>query len=262
MTMCWWSCDIRPTGSSRQCTVFGSADVLGLKSCVMSLCVVAIVPSSWLITRTYVTLFWRAMAVVFFFQPASATVERFFAHRHSIVGSSCCSGPNIALKSALLKGEGKPRKQQTPNTKICINCIYRWHLHCHKMCTFSLVQILKCSVMSPFSPARCLRVQWTWTCAQMSLTPSPRQARRTPCASSHQSRNISSEEKIKKSSMGESGFRHASFHWMHPNILNQINLSILRWCEQLIVYPRTNKQNQKKKRKVEPTTSQVVFLIK
>lgn len=32
MTMCWFSCDIRPTGSSRQCTVFGSADVLGLKS--------------------------------------------------------------------------------------------------------------------------------------------------------------------------------------------------------------------------------------
>ncbi|XP_042198404.1 myosin phosphatase Rho-interacting protein isoform X4 [Callorhinchus milii] len=28
------------------------------------------------------------------------------------------------------------------------------------------------------------------------------------------------------------------------------------WCEQLIVYPRTNKQNQKKKRKVEPTTAQ------
>uniref|UniRef100_A0A8B9R8A9 Myosin phosphatase Rho interacting protein n=1 Tax=Astyanax mexicanus TaxID=7994 RepID=A0A8B9R8A9_ASTMX len=28
------------------------------------------------------------------------------------------------------------------------------------------------------------------------------------------------------------------------------------WSEQLVVYPRTNKQNQKKKRKVEPTTSQ------
>ncbi|MGH0125278.1 UNVERIFIED_CONTAM: hypothetical protein FKN15_022334 [Acipenser sinensis] len=28
------------------------------------------------------------------------------------------------------------------------------------------------------------------------------------------------------------------------------------WLEQLVVYPRTNKQNQKKKRKVEPTTSQ------
>ncbi|XP_040924383.1 myosin phosphatase Rho-interacting protein isoform X4 [Betta splendens] len=28
------------------------------------------------------------------------------------------------------------------------------------------------------------------------------------------------------------------------------------WSDQLIVYPRTNKQNQKKKRKVEPTTSQ------
>uniref|UniRef100_A0A8C1VTB2 Myosin phosphatase Rho interacting protein n=1 Tax=Cyprinus carpio TaxID=7962 RepID=A0A8C1VTB2_CYPCA len=29
------------------------------------------------------------------------------------------------------------------------------------------------------------------------------------------------------------------------------------WSEQLVVYPRTNKQNQKKKRKVEPATSQV-----
>ncbi|MGH0149864.1 UNVERIFIED_CONTAM: hypothetical protein FKN15_047848, partial [Acipenser sinensis] len=28
------------------------------------------------------------------------------------------------------------------------------------------------------------------------------------------------------------------------------------WLEQLVVYPKTNKQNQKKKRKVEPTTSQ------
>ncbi|XP_074475932.1 myosin phosphatase Rho-interacting protein isoform X4 [Sebastes fasciatus] len=28
------------------------------------------------------------------------------------------------------------------------------------------------------------------------------------------------------------------------------------WSEQLVIYPRTNKQNQKKKRKVEPTTSQ------
>lgn len=34
-------------------------------------------------------------------------------------------------------------------------------------------------------------------------------------------------------------------------------LSVSRWSEQLVVYPRTNKQNQKKKRKVEPTTSQV-----
>lgn len=33
-----------------------------------------------------------------------------------------------------------------------------------------------------------------------------------------------------------------------------------RWTEQLVVYPRTNKQNQKKKRKVEPTTSQVGLL--
>lgn len=38
--------------------------------------------------------------------------------------------------------------------------------------------------------------------------------------------------------------------------------SISRWSEQLVVYPRTNKQNQKKKRKVEPTTSQVVLLIR
>uniref|UniRef100_A0A8C7H7C2 PH domain-containing protein n=1 Tax=Oncorhynchus kisutch TaxID=8019 RepID=A0A8C7H7C2_ONCKI len=30
------------------------------------------------------------------------------------------------------------------------------------------------------------------------------------------------------------------------------------WSEQLVVYPRTYKQNQKKKRKVEPTTSQVI----
>lgn len=33
--------------------------------------------------------------------------------------------------------------------------------------------------------------------------------------------------------------------------------SFVRWSEQLVVYPRTNKQNQKKKRKVEPATSQV-----
>lgn len=32
---------------------------------------------------------------------------------------------------------------------------------------------------------------------------------------------------------------------------------VARWSEQLVVYPRTNKQNQKKKRKVEPATSQV-----
>uniref|UniRef100_A0A673ILP2 Myosin phosphatase Rho-interacting protein-like n=1 Tax=Sinocyclocheilus rhinocerous TaxID=307959 RepID=A0A673ILP2_9TELE len=31
------------------------------------------------------------------------------------------------------------------------------------------------------------------------------------------------------------------------------------WTEQLVVYPRTNKQNQKKKRKVEPATSQVLY---
>lgn len=36
--------------------------------------------------------------------------------------------------------------------------------------------------------------------------------------------------------------------------------SVSRWSEQLVVYPRTNKQNQKKKRKVEPTTSQVVLV--
>lgn len=33
-----------------------------------------------------------------------------------------------------------------------------------------------------------------------------------------------------------------------------------RWSEQLMVYPRTNKQNQKKKRKVEPATSQVLVI--
>ena len=30
-----------------------------------------------------------------------------------------------------------------------------------------------------------------------------------------------------------------------------------RWSEQLVVYPKTNKQNQKKKRKVEPATTLV-----
>lgn len=30
-----------------------------------------------------------------------------------------------------------------------------------------------------------------------------------------------------------------------------------RWSEQLAVYPRTNKQNPKKKRKVEPVATQV-----
>lgn len=39
----------------------------------------------------------------------------------------------------------------------------------------------------------------------------------------------------------------------------QMHVFICRWSEQLVVYPRTNKQNQKKKRKVEPATSQVVF---
>lgn len=52
------------------------------------------------------------------------------------------------------------------------------------------------------------------------------------------------------------------FHWMHGNTLKNIITSIPRWSEQLVVYPRTNKQNQKKKRKVEPTTSQVVLLIR
>lgn len=33
--------------------------------------------------------------------------------------------------------------------------------------------------------------------------------------------------------------------------------SLSRWLEMLMVYPRTNKQNQKKKRKVEPPTPQV-----
>lgn len=40
----------------------------------------------------------------------------------------------------------------------------------------------------------------------------------------------------------------------------QPRLPVFRWSEQLVVYPRTNKQNQKKKRKVEPTTSQVILL--
>lgn len=31
----------------------------------------------------------------------------------------------------------------------------------------------------------------------------------------------------------------------------------IRWSEQLAVYLRTNKQNQKKKRKVEPVATQV-----
>ncbi|KAJ8399884.1 hypothetical protein AAFF_G00406140 [Aldrovandia affinis] len=34
------------------------------------------------------------------------------------------------------------------------------------------------------------------------------------------------------------------------------SLTVLRWQETLVVYPRTNKQNQKKKRKVEPPTPQ------
>lgn len=38
---------------------------------------------------------------------------------------------------------------------------------------------------------------------------------------------------------------------------SELFLPPARWSEQLVVYPRTNKQNQKKKRKVEPTTSQV-----
>lgn len=37
-----------------------------------------------------------------------------------------------------------------------------------------------------------------------------------------------------------------------------LTLSLLpRWSEQLAVYPRTNKQNPKKKRKVEPVATQV-----
>lgn len=35
---------------------------------------------------------------------------------------------------------------------------------------------------------------------------------------------------------------------------------LCRWLEMLMVYPRTNKQNQKKKRKVEPPTAQVGWL--
>lgn len=36
---------------------------------------------------------------------------------------------------------------------------------------------------------------------------------------------------------------------------------ICRWQEALTVYPRTNKQNQKKKRKVDPPTHQVMNLF-
>lgn len=36
--------------------------------------------------------------------------------------------------------------------------------------------------------------------------------------------------------------------------------TIRRWQEALTVYPRTNKQNQKKKRKVDPPTQQVMHL--
>ena len=43
--------------------------------------------------------------------------------------------------------------------------------------------------------------------------------------------------------------------------LSETLSSVSRWSEQLVIYPRTNKQNQKKKRKVEPTTSQVMLLI-
>lgn len=39
-----------------------------------------------------------------------------------------------------------------------------------------------------------------------------------------------------------------------------VSYFVTRWSEQLAVYLRTNKQNQKKKRKVEPVASQVVCL--
>lgn len=51
--------------------------------------------------------------------------------------------------------------------------------------------------------------------------------------------------------------------WLGQDVHTQMTktlLSVSRWSEQLVVYPRTNKQNQKKKRKVEPTTSQVILL--
>lgn len=42
------------------------------------------------------------------------------------------------------------------------------------------------------------------------------------------------------------------------NVVLLLFLSLLtRWSEQLSVYLRTNKQNQKKKRKVEPVATQV-----
>ena len=123
------------------------------------------------------------------------------------------------------------------------------------MCNKQYLSCFSCS------QARCLREQWTWTSAQMSLTLSPRPARRTPCASSRQTRSTSSEERIKRSSMGE--LSGCGCYWLgqgsdvHAQMSETLLCVCFRWSEQLVVYPRTNKQNQKKKRKVEPATSQV-----
>uniref|UniRef100_A0A672Q8F4 Myosin phosphatase Rho-interacting protein-like n=1 Tax=Sinocyclocheilus grahami TaxID=75366 RepID=A0A672Q8F4_SINGR len=56
-------------------------------------------------------------------------------------------------------------------------------------------------------------------------------------------------------------FDHAIAHQWSVSLIAQLRDYIhgLQSCEQLVVYPRTNKQNQKKKRKVEPATSQVLY---
>ena len=50
-------------------------------------------------------------------------------------------------------------------------------------------------------------------------------------------------------------FLHSSKQVLH-RILPLFSF-LPRWLEMLMIYPRTNKQNQKKKRKVEPPTPQV-----
>lgn len=49
-------------------------------------------------------------------------------------------------------------------------------------------------------------------------------------------------------------------YFVEPVSTGNMSFCGSRWSEQLIVYPRTNKQNQKKKRKVEPATSQVLVI--
>lgn len=57
----------------------------------------------------------------------------------------------------------------------------------------------------------------------------------------------------------EEGGVIAHFVWLSLFQWGQFSTCLLafRWLEMLVVYPRTNKQNQKKKRKVEPPTPQV-----